>query len=157
MSASDSRLRVSGITDKKRPFIRLHQPVRGLPEQGNQGVNCPVRSAHVALEAAPHAGAVLERVRWRARRYRRALRWWWRTKSGRARREESQCTASRLPQRHSLACLESKALTININEIILPMRTKSLIISQVTMMHWGILWLLHYHSINLKSLALPKR
>ncbi len=48
MSVLDNRSRLSGITDMKRPFIRLHQPVRDLPDQGNQGVNCLVRflSAH---------------------------------------------------------------------------------------------------------------
>ncbi len=51
----------------------------------------------------------------------------------------------------------SITLTINVNEIILPTEIESLIIIQVTMMHWGILWLLHYHSINLKSFALLKR
>ncbi len=59
---------------------------------------------------------------------------------------EEPMTETRLPQRHYLACFESITLTINVNQIILPIRAESLIIDPVTMMHWGVLWLLYYHS-----------
>ena len=56
---------------------------------------------------------------------------------------------------HNLVALIT--LTINVNEITLPIKIEPHIINQVIMPHWGALWLLHYHSMTLQLLVPLKR